>query len=141
MTRLAVGRPTLAVSSQNSTKSDFRRSEIKNVPGGHISHVPHSPSARASRALCHESRAHWNPPFQNPRSATGYYIYIYIYIYIDRNPRLHETTLAPYTTVTLYVPHANAIGSLELYATLVNVHSAIKTCNGHVSEYRTDGNN
>ena len=33
-------------------------------------HVPHPPSARASRALCDQSRAHLNPPFQNPRSAT-----------------------------------------------------------------------
>ena len=67
MTRLAVGRPTLAVSPQNGTKSDLRRSEIKNFPAGRATPT----SARASCALCHQSRAHWNPPFQNPRSATG----------------------------------------------------------------------
>ena len=38
--------------------------------GGHVPQVPHTPSARASLALCDQSRAHWNPPFQNPRSAT-----------------------------------------------------------------------
>ena len=32
-------------------------------------HVPHL-LARALRALYAISRAHWNPPFQNPRSAT-----------------------------------------------------------------------
>ena len=36
--------PTLAVSPQNSTKSDLRRSEIKNFPGGggHVPQVSHS---------------------------------------------------------------------------------------------------
>ena len=33
-TRSAVGRPTLAVSPQNDTKSNLRRSEIKNFPRG-----------------------------------------------------------------------------------------------------------
>ena len=27
-------------------------------------HVPHPPSACASRVLCHQSRAHWNPLFK-----------------------------------------------------------------------------
>ena len=48
----------LAVSPQNGLK----RSEIL---GGHVP-TCHIPLARALRALY----AHWNPPFQNPRSAT-----------------------------------------------------------------------
>ena len=32
--------------------------------------MPHIPCPRTSCALCDQSRAHWNPPFQNPRSAT-----------------------------------------------------------------------
>ena len=39
--------------------------------GGHVPQVPNTPSVRASFALCDQSHAHWNPPFQNPRSATG----------------------------------------------------------------------
>ena len=34
----------------------------KAFPGGHDT----------SHALCDQSRAHWNPPFQNPRSATDF---------------------------------------------------------------------
>ena len=49
-TMLVVGRPTLAVSPQNGTKSDLRRSGIKNVSGGTCPYVPH-PLARALRAL------------------------------------------------------------------------------------------
>ena len=71
MTRLAVGRPTLAVLPQNGTKSDLRWSEIKNFPVGTCPPRATPTSARASCALCHQSRAHWNPPFQNPRSATA----------------------------------------------------------------------
>ena len=71
LTRLAVGCPTLAVSPQNGTSSDLKRSDIKNFLGEHLPHVPHPPSVRASRALCDQSHAHWNPPFQNPRSATA----------------------------------------------------------------------
>ena len=70
MTRLAVGRPTLAVSPHNGTKSDLRMSEIKKFSWGTCPPRATSPNARASRALCHQSCAHWNPPFQNPRSAT-----------------------------------------------------------------------
>ena len=70
MTRLAVGCPTLAVSPQNGTKSDLRRSEIKKFPGGTCPPRATPISVHASRALCDQSRAQWNPPFQNPRSAT-----------------------------------------------------------------------
>ena len=73
MTRLVV-QLTLAVSPQNSTKSDLRRSEIKNFPGGTCSPPATPPSVRALRTLCDQSRAHWNPPFQNSRSATANYV-------------------------------------------------------------------
>ena len=59
------------LSPQNATKSDLRRSEIKNFPGGHVPHVPHLPSTCASHTFHDHSRAHWNSPFQNSRSATG----------------------------------------------------------------------
>ena len=72
MTRLEVCRITLTVSPQNDTKSDLRRSEIKDFPrgGGTCPPTCHTPLARASRTLCDQSHAPWNPPFQNPRSAT-----------------------------------------------------------------------
>ena len=47
---MAVGRPTLAVSPQNGTKSDLRRSQIKNFPGGYVP-TCHTPLAFALRAL------------------------------------------------------------------------------------------
>ena len=37
---------------------------------GDVSLCATPPSARASPDLCDQSCAHWNPPFQNPRSAT-----------------------------------------------------------------------
>ena len=73
MTRLAVGRPNLAVSPQNGTKGDLRWSEIKNFLGGTCPPRATPPSMRTSHALCGQSRAHWNPPFQNPRFTTVTY--------------------------------------------------------------------
>ena len=45
---LAVGRPTLAISPQNSTRNDLRRSEIKNFPG---EACPQTPLLGVLRAL------------------------------------------------------------------------------------------
>ena len=71
---------TLAFSlaPQNGTRNDLRRSEIKIFPGGR-GMPPDSPCGRASCALLHftcfimlqRSSAHWNTPFQNPRSTTA----------------------------------------------------------------------
>ena len=47
--------------TQNSTKNDLRRSEIKNFPGRTCPHMPHTPSARASHTSYNQSHAHWNP--------------------------------------------------------------------------------
>ena len=58
---LAVGRPTLAVSLQNGTKSDLRRSGSKNFPGGACPHVPH-PLACALCVLYAISRVHTGIP-------------------------------------------------------------------------------
>ena len=48
---IGVGRPTLAVSPKNGTKSDLRRSEIKKIPGGHVCHVPHPQRAHFARFM------------------------------------------------------------------------------------------
>ena len=62
MTRLAVGRPTPAVSPQNGTKSDLRWSEIKKFSCGDMSpHVPH-PLACPLLALYAISRVHTGTP-------------------------------------------------------------------------------
>ena len=62
---MAVGRPTLAVSPPNGTKSDLRRSEFKDFPGGHVLHVPH-PLARVLRALYAISHVHTGTPLFDP---------------------------------------------------------------------------
>ena len=72
MTRLAVGRPTLAVSPKTAPKAISEGLKQEFSWGDMSPHVPH-PLARASRASCDQSRAHWNPPFQNPGSATDDY--------------------------------------------------------------------
>ena len=51
ITRLAVGRPTLAVSPQNGTKSDLRRSEIENLRGGTCFPRATHPSTRFARFM------------------------------------------------------------------------------------------
>ena len=56
MTRLAVGRTTPAVSPQSGTKSDLRRSEIKNFPGGAC------PLARTLHTLYAISHMHTGTP-------------------------------------------------------------------------------
>ena len=61
MTRLAVGRPTLAVHPKMAPKAISEGLKSKIFLGGHVPHVPHPPSVHASRTSCHQSRAHWNP--------------------------------------------------------------------------------
>ena len=70
MTRLAVGRPTLAVSPQNGTKS-LRRPEIKIFLGGTCPPTWHpAPIVHTHHVIIRSIYGKPEPPFQNPRSAT-----------------------------------------------------------------------